>query len=178
MYKRQPLEAPIWERIKETQAKKDKKKFFYNWSLNGLLILFSTIGIYAIVTTIEPNENLSNAPLQDVEITNPKNSAPSDKATLTTSYQNEEQFTKQEEKVMPDYRKEKVKIDKKTIKQNPKPISVSTVNQESSTETPVNKTVKMYYYYNSKDGQEFKSPDKKVIDSIIKANKVITDSIR
>ena len=40
------------------------------------------------------------------------------------------------------------------------------------------RTEKVYYYYNSKDGQEVTSKDKKVIDSTMQANYLKKDSLR
>lgn len=44
------LEAPLWDKIETTLIKKKKKTFFYNWSLNVFIALFSIVGLYAITT--------------------------------------------------------------------------------------------------------------------------------
>ena len=49
----------------------------------------------------------------------------------------------------------------------------------NSNDVPVTQTTqKVYYYYNSKNGQEISSMDKGVIDSIVKANQVKPDSLK
>lgn len=46
-------------------------------------------------------------------------------------------------------------------------------------DVPVTQTTqKVYYYYNSKDGQEMTSTNKKEIDSIVKANQIKSDSLK
>lgn len=46
-------------------------------------------------------------------------------------------------------------------------------------DVPVTQTTqKVYHYYNSKDGQEMKTTNKKEIDSIVKANQIKTDSLK
>lgn len=63
---------------------------------------------------------------------------------------------------------------KKTPKNN---AAIDTIVNRN--DVPVTHTSKkIYYYYNSKNGQEMSSTDKRVIDSIMKANKPKQDSLK
>ncbi|MFT5890563.1 MAG: chromatin remodeling complex protein RSC6 [Dokdonia sp.] len=73
-------------------------------------------------------------------------------------------------------------------KENASKISVSKEASKNSkaldtivnrNDVPVTQTTqKIYYYYNSKNGQEMSSTDKKVIDSIVKMNQKKQDSLK
>ncbi|WP_299677347.1 hypothetical protein [uncultured Dokdonia sp.] len=72
--------------------------------------------------------------------------------------------------------KKKVAKTNSSVKKDSKTTMIDTVVNRN--DVPVTQTTqKIHYYYNSKTGQEVSSTDKRVIDSIMKANQVKSDSL-
>ncbi len=77
----------------------------------------------------------------------------------------------------------KINVQKKNVTA---PTSSKKINNDIIKDSIINRndvpvthtTKKVYYYYNSKDGQEMSSTNKAVIDSIIKANEPKQDSLK
>ncbi len=54
---------------------------------------------------------------------------------------------------------------------------MSSAKRKNSEEETINRTQTVYHYYNSKTRKEVSSTDKRVIDSILKANAIEKDTI-
>ncbi|WP_299763516.1 hypothetical protein [uncultured Dokdonia sp.] len=131
----------------------------------------------------DPKNNEENE-VQDLKI-NKKQETPTSKSVVkSTTTQKESNIKEQPSKGKTKNASNVVVIPKE---KNPKTTSPShtTVNTMdidtivNRNDVPVTQTTqKVYYYYNSKDGQEMKTTNKKEIDSIIKANQIKTDSLK
>ena len=118
------------------------------------------------VSEQQPTENVSKASSNNT-ITEKENKV------NNTKEQNHSISNTVEKTAQASSKKEEVKTLKNTI--SPK-VTDSIMN---SNDIPVTQTTKkVYYYYNSKNGQEISSMDKRVIDSIMKANEVQRDSLK
>lgn len=116
--------------------------------------------------------------------------APTTSNNLTSN--NSETITKQSSEIAPttsavssnDISPNKDITQKKPItsKDTKEPVVSNTIDQDTivnRNDVPVTHTTKkIYYYYNSKNGQEISSPNKSVIDSIVKANEPKQDSLK
>lgn len=190
----QTLEAPVWLRVKQTLIKEKRKKTFYNWSLNGFIVLFTTVGLYTLATTLDP-----------VKTASPKEMLPSSsiKKTIEDTPENKAFAKKEKHNTNPD---QVVKLEKTRNVFIPKNSHDNTAtftkeqqetthltknkNQNIATKTPPNpsstpeksnaaqRTEKVYHYYNSKDGKEVMTQDKTVIDSLLITNPIKKDSLR
>lgn len=182
------LEGPVWERIKETLAQQKRKRMFYNWSLNGLIILFSAIGFYAITTNLSPPKKTdtktnTSSSLQEKDATRAKNNetvmvSPNpniqtkvEKASPTPAKETHAEEAREANRTV-SYLKNKEVTPSETQ------VNVKETNQNPAEAYIAERTEKVYYYYNSKDGQEVMTTDVKIIDSITKVNYARQDSLR
>jgi len=180
------LEAPVWDRIKATLAKENRRRFFYNWSLNGLIVLFSVIGLYTITTTMNPSKEFTNTLDNFDTLSNPVQDSTANNSLVSKNSQSLSKVSSQATDLQKTSRPstDTNSITKKSAVNALKPaVLEKTTTQQTSSSTEiqpemiVERTEKVYYYYNSKDGQEVMTRDKKVIDSVRAANTVRNDSI-
>lgn len=182
------LQTPLWERIKKTVVQNNRRRALFDWSLNGLILLFSILGIYTITTTLVPNKEISNTTTETQNTV--INTTESLENIPSVSKENQAIVGKEKgsAQVQPAVQKEWVtEFSKKEKalpnKTRPTSTSVTTATEdykqeEITVENSVQRTEKVYYYYNSKDGQEVMTKDKKVIDSVMQANNTRTDSLK
>jgi len=191
------LEAPVWERIQDTLQKEKRRRALFNWSLNSMLILFTIGGFLMITKELDGKKEASaqNKTIltETIEKKNEKNAIITtfdkkdsviDEKEVTISSANQSS-PKEEQKTKTLQESFKKPISKPTkkeiIKSNPQEEVYTHITEESperQEESPAVRTEKVYYYYNSKDGQEVSSMDKKVIDSTLQANSIKKDSLR
>lgn len=182
------LQTPLWASIKRTLLQNNKRRVLLDWCLNGLIILCSVLGLYAMTTVIDPNEKKSETPqaapqslaeetTQALEKPVLENSTITPKEIQAAANQKPTTYT------INNARNSKTAITAESpqtqkialIKDVPK--GNETATQPALTENPAQRTEKVYYYYNSKDGQEVMSKNRAVIDSTWKANSIKRDSL-
>ncbi len=180
------LEAPVWDRIKTTLAKENRRRVFYNWSLNGLIVLFSVIGLYTITTTMNPSKEFTNTLDNFDTLSNPVQDSTANNSLVSKNSQSlskvSSQATDLQKTSRPSTNTNSITEKSAVNALKPDVLEKTTTQQTSSSteiqpEIIVERTEKVYYYYNSKDGQEVMTRDKKVIDSVRAANTVRNDSI-
>lgn len=130
-------------------------------------------------TTISKNNTIEN-----LDVSSNQNQ---EKAIEKTTTQNSENLDLKVKSERREGKKEVITAVSKS-KENNSQINVSKEASKNSialdtivnrNDVPVTQTTqKIYYYYNSKDGQEMSSTNKKVIDSIVKMNQKKQDSLK
>ncbi len=182
------LEAPVWERIQETLQKEKRRRLLFNWSLNGLIIL-CTIGGFALLTTtnseekemfVDTNTRSKIKKIETSEQNKKEVVVPILEKADPQLYETKETILAINKVDNPSTSKEvEIPNDSKKnmkVKEISKP-QVKETSTDNSEETSATRTETMYYYYNSKDGQEVTSKNKKVIDSTVQANSIKKDSL-
>ena len=134
----------------------------------------------AIPTTTTSKNNTT----ENLDVSSNQNQEKATEKTTTQNSENLDLKTKMEHR---EDKKEVITVASKS-KENSSQISVSKEASKNSialdtivnrNDVPVTQTTqKVYYYYNSKDGQEMSSTNKKVIDSIVKMNQKKQDSLK
>jgi len=136
------------------------------------------------VTTDTDSKNNEENLVQDLQI-NKKQETPTSKSVVkSTTTQKESNIKEQPSKGKTKNASNVVVIPKEKNPKTTSPLHTATKTKVTDTivnrnDVPVTQTTqKVYYYYNSKDGQEMKTTNKKEIDSIVKANQIKTDSLK
>lgn len=142
------------------------------------------------VITIETNKEIKKAAVHATATSKNNEVNPSE-----TSYLIDQEIT-EENSITPiskrlDTKTKKEDIEDKTVvtenkKNTPQAITSEDIKKIKVLDTIVNRndvpvtqtTQKVYYYYNSKNGQEVRNTDKKVIDSIVAMNQRKQDSLK
>ncbi len=190
---RATLEAPVWNRIQGTLQKEKRRRLFFNWSLNGLIMLF-TIGGFIFLTTANDEEKKvyvdtnTRSKIQEIETSEQhKNDV-----SATSPEKNDQKTSEKPQPVIAvnstvrPSKSEKIEIPKKSgnvykataIKKEISEPKVEETPTNIAQETSATRTETVYYYYNSKDGQEATSKNKTVIDSTLRANSIKKDSLQ
>ena len=190
---RATLENPVWDRIQDTLQKEKRRKLLFSWSLNGLIILVTIGGFILLTTTSSEEKKVSvdantRSKIQKTETANQNKN----EVLAPSPEKKDKQASEKLQPTIAANRTTKLAIPKKieAPKESPSTFKTKAIKKEISKpqvqETPVNileetsatRTETMYYYYNSKDGQEVTSKNKKVIDSTVQANSIKKDSLQ
>lgn len=182
------LQTPLWASIKRTLLQNNKRRVLLDWCLNGLIILFSVLGLYAITTVIDSNEKKSETTQAAPKSLTEETTQALEKSVLENSTVTPKEIQaaanqKPTAHTINNARNSKTAI----VTESPKTQKIAvTKDVPKGNETPTQPTLKantaqrtekVYYYYNSKDGQEVMSKNKAVIDSTWQVNSTKKDSL-
>jgi preprotein translocase subunit SecF len=204
----QKLDDAVWGEIQKTLQKEKRRRAFYTWSLNSVIVLFSVIGIYFLVTSFNNSENKINkgshsviSTANDVDKTGNSDLITRETETLENRTQLEAEYLTEvlnqeldapalSNKKANNQKSAKITSEKEKKEAMQNQPAKETIQSYEATNSVVKtgssevedkvaiRTEKVYYYYNSKDGQEVMTTDKKVIDSVMQSNAKKKDSIR
>lgn len=194
-----PFEKDSWPRIQDSLHKKRKKRrivFFIKFGLFTLLLTLLGFSILKQTPSTPSNEHKEIKSQEKVilpnDSTKKSNQLSNKKANIGIDNDVEIKINRIKDSIETQIMKynegsndltktpQSQKTQTTKQKDSPKKLNVSqeSFEKEKNNIPQVSTTKKIYYYYNSKDGQEMSSMDKKVIDSVMRANEYKQDSIK
>ncbi len=195
-----PFEKDSWPEIQDSLHKKRKKRRIVFFIKFGVLALLLTLIGFSILneTTLLPSNESKEIQSQekiivpDDSIKTSSNELSNRKAIINTDNDIEIEINRIKDSIETqiikynesntDFSKTIQTPQRQIKKQKTKPVKLNvskeSLEKEKNSIPQASTTRKIYYYYNSKDGQEMSSMDKRVIDSVMRANEYKQDSIK